>query len=462
MAIPTLSWQSQLLPASFRGVPFVTEQSGFSTSRKWAIHEYPFKDNPVAEDLGRANQTLNFSGFLVGDDCYLQRDALASACQAPGTGILIHPSLTFIPSVACLSATFNERADRGRVVEVQFSFLVVDDIPVLQAFDVATSFFASSPTLSLVATAVATVASASKAAFATILNPASLVIGLVGTTLNALGGFTSRLTQIIDPTAVFNAINGMQVLADPSFTLSRYITGNVNGSASQILAGISTTLSPADRISQATQAVLDNTVNQRQALLNAIDAAIALASSDPSGAYLGGIYGIPQALAGAINEPSDQIRVLSGLASYEFAVPMGTASPTSAVLDATSSAVRKGVLMSLATACSQYQPDDSQDVNDILNLIIPLFDAEILYAADSGDVATYNALIGLRAAVVNDLQVRGSQLPSLITITETDNLPSVVMAYRLYNDSTRDAEVVQRVNPIHPLFLPKSFQVLSF
>lgn len=461
MAIPTLSWLQQLLPGSFRGIPFVTERSGFQTNQRYAVHEYPFKDIPIAEPLGLAPMTFNFTGFLVGDDCYLQRDALAAAVQNKNPGILIHPSLTYIPSAVCLSASFNERVDRGRVVEVDLQFLATDNIPILLPFSLATDFFASSPTLSLVVTAVATVASASKQAFSTIMNPASLAIGLVGSTLQALGGFTSRVISALDPTSIFNSLNGMQVLADQSFTLSRYIPGNSDGSNNPVLSGIPITLSPADRISQATTAVLENTVIQRAALSGIVQTAEALAASDPSGAYLPAIYNVTEGLRAAINEPSDQIRLLSPLASFQYQSPVGTSTATQAIFDGTSSAARKGALMSIALAVGNYQPSDVQDVNDILAWIVPLFDDEILYAADQGDIATYNALIALRATIVTNLQVRGSQLPELVTINEPSNLPSVVVAYQLYQDATRNAEVLQRVDPIHPLFMPLSFQVLS-
>lgn len=449
-----LSWLSQLLQASFRGIPFVVEQSNFTTGNKTVLHEYPYADNPKPERLGRANQLISFTGFLVGDDCYLKRDLLAAAATAQGTGILIHPSLTFIPSAVLLSATFTERAQRGRVVECQLNFVAVDDIPLLAAFSLIP--FGGTP--ELVAAAVTTMVAASSAAFVTLMNPASLVIGLVETTTNTLSGFASRLLST-DPAMIFNSLNGMQALTTPAFTLSRYIAGNVDTSANTVLAGIDRTLAPAALIAAATDAMLDNTVTARAGYIASVTAATAAAINPP--AYLTAIYALTEAFRAVVNEPSDQIRLLSQLASFPSpATPLDDTATTS-ITDTTASACRKAILQSLALAASEYQADDAQEVNDILNLIVPFFDAEILYAADANDIATYNALIALRAAVVNDLQTRGSQLPSLITITETTNLPSVAVAYKLYQDATRDSDVVQRVDPIHPLFMPLSFQVLS-
>src|ERR1019366_6312580 len=446
MNLPTLSWMSQLLPASWRGIPFVVEQSSFTTGRKLAIHEYPYKDTPLAEDMGLGNQTLTFNGFLTGDTCFIQRDLLAAACQTKGSGILIHPSLTYIPEATLISAVFNERVDRGRVVEVQLSFLVTDDIPVLKLFGMIPF---GSGTFAIIATAVTTLVSASRPAFSALLNPASLVLGLVGTTIAGVTSFASRILSIgNEPSAIFNSLNGLQSLTDSSFTLSRY---NSNGITPGRLASISTTLSPTDRIMAASTALLDNVTTQRATISTAVNSAIGLASTDPSNTYLDGIYSISEALRTSINDPQDQIRLLITVALFQPDTSMMDLA-TRSIANATASACRKGVLMSLALAAANYQPTNSTEAMAILSLIVPLFDAEILYAADANDISTYQALIALRSSVVNDLQSRALQLPELFTFTEKTNLPILTLAYKIYQDTTREAELVQRIDPIHPLF----------
>ncbi len=85
----------------------------------------------------------------------------------------------------------------------------------------------------------------------------------------------------------------------------------------------------------------------------------------------------------------------------------------------------------------------------------------MLIAADAGDVASYEALRGLRTAVTMDLIARGSLLPRLITVRRRATLPSLMLAYQLYGDATRSDELITEANPIHPLFMPIEFAALS-
>jgi prophage DNA circulation protein len=132
------------------------------------------------------------------------------------------------------------------------------------------------------------------------------------------------------------------------------------------------------------------------------------------------------------------------------------------VTAATTAACRRAVLTSLARACAAFQPTSSNQVTQILYSITPLFDAEILYAADNNDFQTFTTMRVLRSSVVTDLQIRGSNLPALITVTTQTTTPSAVLAYGLYDDATRAAELLSK-NPqtIHPLFMGTSLEALS-
>ncbi len=76
--------------------------------------------------------------------------------------------------------------------------------------------------------------------------------------------------------------------------------------------------------------------------------------------------------------------------------------------------------------------------------------------AATASVATFSALMDLRAAVVRDITARGADLPRLVNITIPATLPALVVAYRAFGDAAREAEIVAR-NPMavrHPGFVP--------
>jgi prophage DNA circulation protein len=88
-------------------------------------------------------------------------------------------------------------------------------------------------------------------------------------------------------------------------------------------------------------------------------------------------------------------------------------------------------------------------------------DVEITAAGDAGDDLSYSGLKTLRSAVIQDLTARAASLPLVITLTLPTNLPSLVVAYRIYQDATRADEVTAETGVIHPAFLPPTMQVLA-
>lgn len=83
----------QLQPASFRGVAFEVEASGITVGRRTVVHEYPQRDRPYVEDMGRATRNITLQCFVVGSDYLEQAQALMHELEEPGPGTLIHPWL---------------------------------------------------------------------------------------------------------------------------------------------------------------------------------------------------------------------------------------------------------------------------------------------------------------------------------------------------------------------------------
>lgn len=85
--------QDQLRPASWRGVAFAVEEAGASVGRRVQVHEYPKRDKPFVEDLGRGLRTVPVTAVIVGLD-YIERvSRLLAEAEKPGAGTLVHPWL---------------------------------------------------------------------------------------------------------------------------------------------------------------------------------------------------------------------------------------------------------------------------------------------------------------------------------------------------------------------------------
>lgn len=91
MATP--DWKLRLQPASFRGVEFKVDVDSRAGGRRAVMFEFPKRDTPYAEDMGRRAKRFTVTGYVIGSDYVFQRDALIAALEAEGPGLLVHPLL---------------------------------------------------------------------------------------------------------------------------------------------------------------------------------------------------------------------------------------------------------------------------------------------------------------------------------------------------------------------------------
>ena len=118
-----MSWRDRLLRGSYRGRPFfIREHEAEAGGRRVAVHEYPGRDRPYPEDLGRRTKKFRVDAYLVGDDYDVARDALVAACDLPGAGTLVHPYLGTL-DVACTDCSVAERTEEGRMARIRLSFV---------------------------------------------------------------------------------------------------------------------------------------------------------------------------------------------------------------------------------------------------------------------------------------------------------------------------------------------------
>lgn len=114
-------WRDRLVPASFRGVQFHVEAGSRSGGRRLAPHEYPKRDDPYTEDMGRRGRAFGITAYLVGPGFRAARDALIVALEQEGAGQLVLPTGM---SMQVLCGTYNssERRERGGFVEIDMQF----------------------------------------------------------------------------------------------------------------------------------------------------------------------------------------------------------------------------------------------------------------------------------------------------------------------------------------------------
>lgn len=111
-------------PARFRDASFHVEDSERAGGRKGVTHEYPQRDAPYREDLGRKSREFTLSAYVsgFGTDYTADRDALIAALETPGSGKLDHPYFGVL-NVACTEFRVRESTSKGGMAEFSITFI---------------------------------------------------------------------------------------------------------------------------------------------------------------------------------------------------------------------------------------------------------------------------------------------------------------------------------------------------
>jgi prophage DNA circulation protein len=130
-----MAWKDKLQPATFRGVPFEVESDDGSFGRRTQVHEYPQRDKPYAEDLGRATREMNVTAFLIGADYLAARDKLLEALETAGPGTLVHPWYGELKVSLKEPARVSHSIANGGMCTVQLSFVEAGELAFPSAGD---------------------------------------------------------------------------------------------------------------------------------------------------------------------------------------------------------------------------------------------------------------------------------------------------------------------------------------
>src|SRR6266699_1590632 len=125
-------WRNILLgeQASFRHVMFHVESGGRSSGRRTVVHEYPKRNDPYAEDMGRIARRFQFSGYLIyrpSNPLYeytSQRKSLYEALEDDDVGTLVHP--VFAPGgmrAMCERFSMIESREKGGYTQFEMQFV---------------------------------------------------------------------------------------------------------------------------------------------------------------------------------------------------------------------------------------------------------------------------------------------------------------------------------------------------
>jgi prophage DNA circulation protein len=402
-----MSWRDRIDPelaGSYRNVRFHVDSADTTGGRRWLIHEYPRRDRPHAEDMGRKAREWRLQLFVAGDDYDRQRNELIRAFDAPGAATLVHPYLGSVTAVAS-NVRWSESTRTGGVCtfQVTFSEAGVEAYPV---------------------TTVDTQRDVQKAAdvFEEALTEDFAdkwrVEGLLGWSLVAVERDLASAIR-----AAEDVVGG---IADEVASVIRFpvnIAGIVLGGFNRLRNAVLRPIKALDLYSGGTILGKSNSDGGGRVLLTP---------------------GTPTRAARLLLE--------IGNSSNSVTPPIADTPERRQRVQNTIAARQLNGRAATLTAARVVADTDWMSRQDALaagDSTLALIDAQMM--ADSAITdAVYAALVNLRAKVSNDLRTRAVALPALTIYTPQRTLPALVVAHRLYGDATRADEIVIRNNAAHP------------
>ena len=173
------------------------------------------------------------------------------------------------------------------------------------------------------------------------------------------------------------------------------------------------------------------------------------------------IGGVPKSVA----DPGSALDklLLTSSGSVLASVPRETSNRLKEVINADAAAglVRRLALSASARHLTQSTFDSVGAAREALEKFQSSADFEL--TSESIDDEEYEAVQGLFSRISTDLSSRLGGLPAIKTIHRDGLAPSIVLAYDLYGDATRDDEIIKRNGYSRPGFAPAhdGIEVLS-
>lgn len=130
MPLPYQPWRAAYQPASFGGAGFHVEVDSQAGGRRNALHEFPHRDTPWAEDMGRRARHWSVTAYLIGPNYIAARDALIAACEQEGSQSLVHPLLGTVQA-NCDDYVATERRELGGYCVFELRFVEAGTQPGL-------------------------------------------------------------------------------------------------------------------------------------------------------------------------------------------------------------------------------------------------------------------------------------------------------------------------------------------
>jgi prophage DNA circulation protein len=123
-ANPKAVWRQRLRPASFGGARFHVEQQSRTSGMRTVVHEYPKRNDPFSEIMGKHAVRYQVTGYCIGPNYHLEKEQLVAILERPEAARLIDPYMpTQTLMCVCERYSVTETRERGGYCTFEMSFV---------------------------------------------------------------------------------------------------------------------------------------------------------------------------------------------------------------------------------------------------------------------------------------------------------------------------------------------------
>lgn len=394
-----MSWKDNLRPASFRGVPFYVDSSQKTGGRRIQFHEFPDRDSPYAEDLGRVGKTYKIDGHILGDEYDQLKKQLIEAVDKDGPGELIHPYYGTL-NVQVGAFSVDEDTREGRIARVSFQFYETTDLRYPKPLEDKGKNLAEASDKAK---------DASKKSF----DKKFSITKLAGSAVD-----TARKGVRFAADSIQNATRGIQAeiqgIADIAYSIKNF------------KAEVDDLLQSPSKLSQR---LLDN---------------LALLES-------------------ALGAPKGRYQAHSSLFRFvATAQPLNTSTPTRAREksndDALNNFTKQTAIANAANQVSEIDFESTEEAIKTREELRELIEEQLLSTDDDEIYQAFNQLL---AEIVKTLPDIDAELPSVQEVTLEEPTPSLILAFDLFENFESEADILARNKIKHPAFIAGTIEVVN-
>lgn len=430
-----MAWRDRLQPASFRGVAFEYQSDDLGgIGRRSVVHEYPKRDTPYVEDMGRSVEEISIEAIVIGRDYLTQLDELLKALRAEGPGELVHPFYGRIQVIAA-GCRVRHSFEDGGLARVSMSFTEAGENQYPAAGAV--------PQLEI----------------------ATFRESLLQSAFNR---FTEKFG--IDGWPDWVSTDSLAAVQEGFTTAQQLYSDFVSGDYAGLLGGLPLPSS----LDAAVLSEVAGVVGFAQSAYTKIISGTWLSLLGEPGALAASMLAFVSGFGGSSSSSTSAYRRAAGPTSalslakayssrQRLAAPV-TASGALAQARSNTLAVQDLLIHAAIAKAAVQIADVSDPVYDDLQgwkgELVSVIDTEI--ARPGQPQPTVEALADLRGAVSRYVLAEASTASRLVEVTPREVTPAAVLAYDLYEDASRSEEITRRNGLAHPGFVPPAtLKVLS-